>query len=185
MLAAAAALDWIIVALYGVAVVVIATLAQRRQKSSDDYLMAGRCLPWWLVGVSIIATAFSSISLLGWTGLGYKSGPQWFQLQAGELAAILVVCALFLPFFSRFRITTAYEYLERRFGPKARKLASALFHVQVLARAGLFLFLTARALAVFTDLDVETSIVVVGLAAMVYSSAGGLGAVVSLCNFGF
>jgi len=140
--------------------------------------MAGRRLPWWLVGVSIIATAFSSISLLGWTDLGFRSGPQWIQLQAGELAAIVVVCLLFLPFFSRFKITTAYEYLERRFGPKARKLASALFHVQVLARAGLFLYLTASALAKFTDLDDETSIVIVGLAAMIYSSAGGLGAVV-------
>lgn len=178
LLADIALLDWAIVAAYGLAVVGIAAWSQRRQKTSDDYLMAGRRLPWWLVGVSIIATAFSSISLLGWTGKGYADGPRWFQLQAGELAAILVVCLLFLPFFSRLRLTTAYEYLEARFGPRARWFGSLMFHVQVLARAGLFLFLTARALAVFTEIEVETSILVVGLAAMLYSSAGGLGAVV-------
>jgi SSS family solute:Na+ symporter len=176
--AAISALDWSIVAAYGVAVVLIAAWSKRRQKTSEDYLMAGRRLPWWLVGASIIATAFSTISLLGWTGKGYTDGPRWFQLQAGELAAIVVVCVLFMPFFARLRLTTAYEYLERRFGPRARWFASAMFHVMVLARAGLFLFVTARALAVFTDIDVETSVLVVGAAAMVYSSVGGLGAVV-------
>lgn len=178
MIATLEPLDWCIVGAYGVAVVLIATWAKRKQRGSEDYLMGGRALPWWLIGMSIIATAFSSISLLGWTGKGYSDGPRWFQLQAGELAAILIVCVLFLPYFARLNLTTAYEYLEKRFGPRARWLASALFHVTVLARAGLFLFLTARALAVFTDLEVETSILIVGLVAMVYSSTGGLGAVV-------
>ncbi len=132
MLASISALDWSLVALYGVAVILIAAWAKRRQRSSDDYLMGGRRLPWWLIGVSIIATAFSSISLLGWTGKAYVSGPQWFQLQAGELAAILVVCVLFLPYFSKLKLTTAYEYLEARFGLYARLFASVLFHIQVL-----------------------------------------------------
>jgi len=178
VLAALAPLDWSIVGAYGVAVIAIAAWAKRRQRDSEDYLLGGHRLPWWLLGMSIIATSFSSISLLGWTGKGYVDGPRWFQLQAGELAAIVVVCVLFLPYFARLDLTTAYEYLERRFGPRARWLASALFHVAVLARAGLFLYLTARALAVFTDLDVEVSIVLVGLLAMIYSSTGGLGAVV-------
>jgi len=178
MLAAISSLDWALVLIYGLAVLLIAWWAKRRQRSSEDYLMGGRHMPWWLIGVSLIATAFSSISLLGWTGKSYAGGLRWFQLQAGELAAILVVCVLFLPFFSKLRLTTAYEYLEVRFGPRARLFASLLFHIQVLARAGLFLFLTARALAVFTDLDVELCIVLVGLVALLYSCLGGLGAVV-------
>ncbi len=177
-LAAIEPLDWAIVAAYGAAVVGAALLAKRKQASSDDYVMGGRKLPWWLIGVSIIATAFSSISLLGWTGKGYVDGMNWFQIQAGEFAAIVIVCVLFLPYFAGRKLTTAYEYLEERFGPKARCFASGLFHLTVLARGGLFLFLTARALAVFTNIDVETSILVVGVAAMAYSSTGGLGAVV-------
>ena len=171
-------IDWLIVGAYGLAVVAIAAWALRRQHSSDDYLMGGRSLPWWLIGMSIIATAFSSISLLGWTGKGYVSGGKWFQLQAGELLAIAIVMVLFLPYFARLRMTTAYEYLEARFGPTSRVIASGMFHLTVLARGGLFLYLTARALHVFVEIDIGWSIVIVGVVAMVYSSLGGLGAVV-------
>jgi SSS family solute:Na+ symporter len=177
-LAALAGVDWLIVGAYGVIVVGVAAWSKRRQKTSDDYLLGGGRLPWWLVGMSIIATAFSSISLVTWTGYAYYTGPQWLQLQLGELAAILVVMAVFLPFFARLDITTAYEFLDRRFGRASRWVGSALFHVAVLARGGLFLFLTAQVLAVFTDLSVEVCILIVGAAAMLYSSVGGLGAVV-------
>ncbi|MDA1196024.1 MAG: sodium/solute symporter [Planctomycetota bacterium] len=177
-LATLAPLDWCIVGGYGLAVILIALWASRRQSSSEEYLLGGRNLPWWAVGVSIIATAFSSISLVVWTGYAYYQGPHWLQLQLGELAAILVVCVVFLPYFARLNITTAYEYLDRRFGRTARWIASAVFHVVVLARGGLFLFLTAQVLSVFTGLDEPACILIVGLAAMIYSSVGGLGAVV-------
>lgn len=177
-LAALALLDWAVVAGYAVAVVLIALYAKRRQKGSADYLLGGGRLPWWAIGVSIIATAFSSISLVTWTGLAYYQGVRWMQLQIGELVAIAVVCVIFLPYFARLDITTAYAYLDRRFGRAARWIASAVFHVVVLARAGLFLFLTAQVLSVFTDIDVAPCIVLVGIAALVYSSTGGLGAVV-------
>jgi SSS family solute:Na+ symporter len=177
-LAALVWIDWLVVGAYGAMVIGVAAWAKRRQHSSEDYLMGGRALPWWLIGMSIIATAFSTISLLSWTGKGYNDGLCWFQLQAGELAAILVVCVVFLPFFAGLDLTTAYQVLERRLGPRARVIASALFHLAVLARGGLFLFLTARALHVFAPIDIGTSILVVGALAMAYSAVGGLGAVV-------
>ncbi|MDF1701768.1 MAG: sodium/solute symporter, partial [Planctomycetota bacterium] len=177
-LAALALVDWLVVAGYGLAVILIAVWAKRRQKGSADYLLGGGRLPWWAVGVSIIATAFSSISLVTWTGLAYYQGARWMQLQLGELAAIVVVSSLFLPYFARLDITTAYAYLDQRFGRAARWIASGMFHVVVLARAGLFLFLTAQVLSVFADLPVAPCIVIVGVAALIYSSTGGLGAVV-------
>jgi SSS family solute:Na+ symporter len=171
------ALDWALVGGYGASVVGAAWLAQRRQRTSEDFLLGGRRLPWWVLGISIIATAFSALSLLGWTGLGFANGLSWIQLQAGELAAVVVVALVFLPWYARLPLTTAYEVLESRFGAASRRTASALFVVQVLLRSGILLYATAKALAVFTDLDVPTSILVVGVAAMAYSSVGGLGAV--------
>jgi SSS family solute:Na+ symporter len=177
-MSALAPLDWIVVAVYGAVVLAIGFVANRRQKSSEDYFLAGRRLPWWVVGVSLVATSFSSISLIGGTGYGFAHGMGWLQLQIGDLVALLLVCALFLPFFSRLRLTTAYEYLERRFDVRVRALASALFLGQTLLRASVLICSPAIALAAVTGIDVYTAILLSAGAAILYSALGGLGAVV-------
>ena len=125
-------LDWVVVALYGVVVVAIGAWANRRQKTTEDYFLGGRSMRWWAIGVSLIATSFSSAALIGGTGYGYGHGMGYLQLQIGDFVAILVACMVFLPFFARLRLTTAYEYLEQRFGVGARTAASALFLGQTL-----------------------------------------------------
>ncbi|MHC4959619.1 MAG: sodium:solute symporter family transporter [Planctomycetota bacterium] len=173
-----AAADWIVMALYGAAVLAIGWAANRRQSDSEDYFLAGRRLPFWVVGVSLIATSFSSVSLIGGTGWGYAVGINWLQWQIGDLIALVVVGAFFLPFFARRPITTAYEYLEHRFGVAARTVASALFVGQTLLRASVLIYSPALALATVLGWSVETAIVVAAAAAILYSAFGGIGAVV-------
>jgi len=171
MLALAAA-DWIVMALYAVVVLAIGWAANRRQKDSEDYFLAGRRLPWWVVGVSLIATSFSSVSLVGGTGFGFRTGMAWLQLQIGDLVALVVVAALFLPFFSTLGLTTAYEYLEKRFGVVARTVASALFIVQTQLRAALLVLAPALALSTVLGWSIQTGIVVTAVAAVAYSAFG-------------
>ena len=171
-------LDWVVVALYGAVVVAIGAWANRRQKTTEDYFLGGRRMRWWAVGISLIATSFSSVALIGFTGYGFSKGLGYLQLQIGDLVAILVACAVFLPFFARLKLTTAYEYLERRFGVWARTVASALFIGQTLLRTGILVLGPALALSAVTDLDLELAIVLSGVAALLYSAAGGITAVV-------
>jgi SSS family solute:Na+ symporter len=175
---ALAALDWIVMALYGAVVIAIGWVANRRQKDSEDYFLGGRRLRWWVVGISLIATSFSSASLIGGTGFGYATGMRWLQLQIGDLVAIIVVCLVFLPFFSSLGLTTAYEYLERRFGVVARSVASLLFIVQTLLRSAVLIYGPALALSSILGWRVETAIVVAAAAAIAYSTFGGIAAVV-------
>jgi SSS family solute:Na+ symporter len=170
--------DWIVMAAYGAVVLFIGWRAHRRQRGSEDYFLGGRRLRWWVVGVSLIATSFSSASLMGGTGHGFARGLDYLQLQIGDLVGIVVVCALFLPFFSRLGLTTAYEYLERRFGVAARTVASLLFLGQTLLRASVLIYVPALALASILDWPVWAAIVVAASAAMVYSAFGGIAAVV-------
>jgi SSS family solute:Na+ symporter len=172
------ALDWAVMALYGATVLTIGWWANRRQRDSEDYFLGGRRLRWWVVGVSLIATSFSGVSLIAGTGFGFDHGMQWFQLQLGDLAAILIVCVVFLPFFSQLRLTTAYEYLERRFGVIARTVASALFIGQTLLRASILVLVPALALSEILGWHVNAAIVVAAGAAIAYSAFGGIGAVV-------
>lgn len=171
-------LDWVVVALYGAVVVAIGAWANRRQKNTEDYFLGGRRMRWWAVGISLIATSFSSVALIGFTGYGFAKGMDYLQLQIGDLVAILLACAVFLPFFARLRLTTAYEYLERRFGVGARTVASALFIGQTLLRTGVLVLGPALALSAVTDLGLEVAIVLSGVAALLYSAAGGITAVV-------
>ena len=178
MLLALNSIDYGVMALYGAAVLSIGWLVNRRQKDSEDYFLGGRRLPWWAVGVSLIATSFSSVSLIGGTGSGYSSGMGWLQLQIGDLVALALVAAIFIPFFSGLGLTTAYEYLEKRFGGATRTLASSLFLGQTMLRAAVLVYGPALALAAVFHWPVEACILVAAGAAIVYSVFGGIGAVV-------
>jgi SSS family solute:Na+ symporter len=177
---ALAAVDWAVVAGYGLAVFLIGWVAARRQKTSDDFYLGGRRMPWWALGISLIATSFSGVSLIGGTGFGFAPGQgmRWLQLQIGDILGLGVVMLLFLPFFSGLGITTAYEYLERRFGVVARTVASALFIAQTVARAAVVLLPPAIAIHTILGWSVPTAIVVSTVVAIAYSAFGGLVAVV-------
>ena len=165
-------------ALYAAAVLGIGWRAHRKQRDSEDYFLGGRRLRWWVVGVSLVATSFSSVALIGGTGFGFAYGMRWLQVQAGDLLALAIVVIFFLPFFARANLTTAYEYLELRFGVAARTVASLLFMGQTLLRTALLVYGPALALAAVLGWDVKTGIVVTAAAAIVYSAFGGIAAVV-------
>jgi SSS family solute:Na+ symporter len=173
-----APLDWIVVATYAGLVLGVGWWANRRQREPEDYLLGGRRLRWWLVGISLVATSFSAASLLGGTAFGYTTGLRWLQLQIGDLLALLVVMAVFLPFFSGLRLTTAYEYLERRFGGRARSVAALLFLAQTVLRASVLVYGAALVLSEMLGWSVEAAILTAAGIAVLYSAFGGLGAVV-------
>ena len=128
--------DWAIVAAYSAIVIGIGIIASRKQNNTDEYFRGSRQIPWWAIGVSIIATSFSAASLLGGPGECYNHGFLYLQLQLGDLIGYGLVIALFLPFFVRLNLTTAYEYLEKRFDAKTRSLGSLCFLLFVIARLG-------------------------------------------------
>ena len=176
--AALTAADLMVVVIYAALVIWIALRARSRTENVEDYLVGGRTVPWFAVAMSWVATSFSALALLQFTGLGYANGLTWIQMWLGELPALAVLLLLFLPFFQRLKITTAYEYLGQRFGSTAWTFGSVVFHLMALARAGLMLVATSTALAVFTGWSVDACILAVGLLAISYSAFGGLQAVV-------
>ncbi len=171
-------LDLGIVVAYGLLVIGVGIWAGRRQRDDQSYFLAGRDLPWPLVGASILATAFSAASLLGAPGEAYSHGLLWLQLQLGDLLAIVVVTLLFVPAFRGRDLTTAYEFLEDRFDHRIRLAASLLFQAQVLLRTGVLVYGPALALATLIGVDLSWAIVAVGLVAMFYTVLGGITAVV-------
>ena len=171
-------IDWFVVAVYAIIVIGIGIAASRRQNNTDEYFRGSRQLPWWAVGFSIIATSFSAASLLGGPGEGYNHGFLYLQLQLGDLIGYGLVMLLFVPFFVRLNLTTAYEYLEKRFDGKTRSLGSLCFLLFVIARLGGLLYAASLVVATVTGLPLYMAIFLVGIVSIIYTVAGGITAVV-------
>jgi solute:Na+ symporter, SSS family len=178
--------DWIVLALYIVAIVGIGVWANRLQTDTEAYFVGNRNMRWWAAGISIIATSFSAASILGVPGYAYSEDMWYLQYQLGDIAAAIVVVLLFIPFFHSIKgLTTAYEYLEARFDLKTRLLGSSLFSLTVLLRAGTLLFGAALLFSAVAPTDlvpgldgVEEAVAIFGIVAIIYTVMGGISAVI-------
>jgi len=172
-----ATLDWIIVAIYACIVVGIG-IATRRSSGLRGFLLADGAMPWWAVGISLIATSVSTTSLIGSPAEAYQFDLRYLSLHAAVPLSLLLVTVIFIPWFRRRNIVSAYEALEERFDLKTRLLASSLYILHVLLRTGILIFGPALVLSRFMGISVEATIVVVGAVAIAYSALGGLRAVI-------
>ena len=170
-------LDWLVVGVYLVWVVWDGV---RRTEGSDQvegYLLANRSLPWWAVGLSVMATQLSAITLVGGTGQGYADGMRFVQFYFGLPIAMIILSVTLVPFFYRARVYTAYEYLERRFDLKTRTLASVLFLCSRGLSCGVIIAAPAVILSIILGWNLTLTILAIGLPTAVYTMVGGVQAV--------
>ena len=120
-------IDWAIIAIYLAWIVWDGLRLTRRSHELEGFFLGGRAIPWWAVGLSVMATQLSAITLVGTTGQGYADGMRFVQFYFGLPLAMVILGVTLVPFLRGARVYTAYEYLERRFDPKTRTLTSFLF----------------------------------------------------------
>src|ERR1700755_1927901 len=120
-------IDWLVIVGYFSWIVIDGLRRSRATHEVEGYFLANRSLPWWAVGLSVMATQLSAITLVGTTGRGYAEGMSVLQLYFGLPLAMVILSMTVVPFFYRAGVFTAYEYLERRFDVKTRTLTSILF----------------------------------------------------------
>lgn len=142
--------DYVIVALYLAVMLAIGGYLSRRQHSIEEFSVGGRHMPWWAVGMSMIATMMSTISYLGTPGEMIKHGAAQMTALLGHPIAWLIVTFLWVPFFMRLKLTSAYEYLEKRFGSGTRQLAVGLYLYMRFVWMGLIVATASQAIAVMT-----------------------------------
>jgi Na+/proline symporter len=140
-------LDIIIIIIYLVIVALIGSFSGGRQKSTKDYFMGGKSVPWWAVSFSIVAAETSSLTFISIPGLAYIANLNFLQLTIGYLIARIFVAYLFLPSYRKGELVTAYSFLESRFGLSTRRYASSVFLFTRVAADGVRLFSTAIPLA--------------------------------------
>ncbi len=171
-------LDIAVIVLYFAAVMAAGLLLAGRQRDAADYFLGRRGLPWWAIMLSIVATETSALTVISVPGIAARGNLTFLQLSFGYLVGRLGVASLLLPGYFEGTQETAYQRLERRFGPLARRVASAAFLVTRALGDGVRVFATAIPLAIITHWSIPAGILAVGLVTIFYTWVGGLRAVV-------
>ncbi len=170
----------LVVAALLLAIIGIGAFMSRREKSSGDYFRAGNRIPWWAAGLSMFAALASAISLMSMPGKGYATNWIYFSISIFTvLIQLPILLIYYIPLARRLKVSTANEYLERRFGLPARMLGFVFFTLnQVLVRVGAILLLPSLALNSIFGLPLTTCILIMGGVTILFVTMGGLEAVV-------
>ncbi|XP_011699610.1 PREDICTED: putative sodium-dependent multivitamin transporter [Wasmannia auropunctata] len=150
-----------------------------RQKTIQEYFIANRSMSSVPVAIAIVASTVSASGLLGISSETYTYGMLYVVTNLSYLLGTLIVCYGFLPVFYNLQTTTIYEYLERRFGVRARMMISFIFWIQLLLYSGVVLYAPSLVLETTTGISKIFSIIIIGLVCAFYSSIGGIKAVLT------
>jgi SSS family transporter len=170
--------NWIFLVVYILALIAIGVRFARREKSTDDFFLAGRRIPWWAAGLSIFGTQLSAITYLAMPARAFAANWWPLVMNMGILLIAPLVIYVYLPRFRRLKITTAYEFLEQRFDVSIRLLGSLAFVTFQLGRMGIVVLLPALALSAVTGINVFVCIALMGLLSTLYTVLGGIEAVI-------
>jgi SSS family solute:Na+ symporter len=172
-----ATLDWIILFTYILLIVVMSGLIGRRQKSQDDYYLAGRSMKPWQIALSVMATQVSAISLIGapaFIALKSNGGLVWLQYEFAIPLAMMLIMLILVPLYHKTRATTIYEYLEKRFGASTRTTISAVFLISRGLGSGVALLATGIVTAVCLEWPLWETILLIGVVSIIYTTFGGI-----------
>jgi SSS family transporter len=171
------AADWTIVGVYLVWIVWDGLRLTKRSHELEGYFLGSRSLPWWAVGLSVMATQLSAITMVGTTGQGYADGMRFLQFYFALPLAMIVLSVTLVPFFHNARVYTAYEYLERRFDAKTRAFTSFLFLLSRSMSLGVVISAPAVVFSVVLGTDLTMTALLIGVPTIVYTIFGGVQAV--------
>ena len=171
-------INYAVLTLYLSILVATGIYFSRRGHGTRDFFLAGGRIPWWAAGLSIYATQLSAITFIAAPALAFAT--DWVTLPAKLMITAMapIVVIFYLPFFRRLNITSAYEYLERRFNLAVRLFGSASFIAFQIGRMAIVLYLPALALSAITGINIYACILIMGILSTLYTVLGGMEAVI-------
>ncbi len=172
------AIDYAVIGAYLLAITAFGSWFARFQKTTRDYFLTDRSVPWWAICFTIVATETSTLTFIGIPAQAYAGNMTFLQLAAGYIIGRLLVSVLFIPAYFRGDLFTSYELLQHRFGTRVKTLSAVIFLLTRSLADGIRLFTTALVIAIVTQVPVTWVVVVLGAAMIIYTMRGGVSAVI-------
>lgn len=170
-------LDWTLLIFTLLFIIVYGVYKNHKDKNIDGYLLGNQSLPWYHVGLSVMATQASAITFLSTTGQGFDDGMRFVQFYFGLPLAMIVLCVTFIPIFHRLKVYTAYEYLEKRFDGKVRVFTAFLFLIQRGLSTGISIYAPSIILSTIFGWDIFWTNILMGGMVLTYTVVGGTKAI--------
>ena len=170
-------LNWVIVVAYLTYVVWDGLRRAKGTTELEGYFLANRSLPWWAVGLSVMATQLSAVTMIGTTGQGATDGMRFVQFYFGLPVAMVILGVTLVPFLHRAKVYTAYEFLEKRFDAKTRSLTSLLFLISRGMSCGAIISAPAIVFSAIFGWPISWSVALIGVPTVIYTMLGGVQAV--------
>lgn len=172
------AVDYVVIGVYLLAITAFGSWFARYQKTTRDYFLTGRTVPWWAICFTIVATETSTLTFIGIPAQAYTGNMTFLQLAIGYIIGRVIVSILFIPAYFRGDLFTSYELLQRRFGSRVKTLSAVIFLITRSLADGIRLFTTALVISIVTQVPVTWVVIVLGAAMIVYTMRGGVSAVI-------
>jgi solute:Na+ symporter, SSS family len=170
--------DYLVIGGYLLAITAFGSWFARYQKTTRDYFLTDRSVPWWAICFTIVATETSTLTFIGIPAQSYAGNMTFLQLALGYIIGRLLVSVLFIPAYFRGDLFTSYELLQKRFGTRVKTLSAMIFLITRSLADGIRLFTTAFVIAIVTQVPVTAVVIVLGAAMIVYTMRGGVSAVI-------
>lgn len=170
-------IDWGVLTCTILFIVVYGIYKSRGSKNIDAYLLGDRSLPWYHVGLSVMATQASAITFLSAPGLAYSDGMRFVQFYFGLPLAMIILCITFVPIYHKLKVYTAYEFLEQRFDLKTRAFTAFLFLIQRGLSTGITIYAPSIILSTILNINSTYTTLFIGGVVIIYTVYGGTKAV--------
>lgn len=171
-------INWIVLLVYFVAMMILGTQVGKSNSNTESYFLGSRKIPWWAIGLSVMATQCSAVSFIGMPGWGYTSGLQRLTFTFQFPLVMVILMTTFVPFFYNTKVVSIYEYLEKRFGSRSRTLMALIFLLSRGLQTAVVMYGPALALSMITGADPKIAILIMGVFAIAYTVFGGIAAVI-------
>ena len=172
------AVDYAVIGVYLLAITAFGSWFARYQKTTRDYFLTDRSVPWWAICFTIVATETSTLTFIGIPAQAYAGNMTFLQLALGYIIGRVIVSVIFIPAYFRGDLVTSYELLQRRFGERVKNVSAVIFLITRSLADGIRLFATALVISVVTQVPVTPAIIVIGATMIVYTVRGGSAAVI-------
>ena len=170
-------IDWFVLISTLLCIISFGLYKSRTSKNLDGYFLSNRSMPWYLVLLSIMGTQASAITFLSAPGQAFTDGMRFVQYYFGLPIAMVVLCVTFVPLFSKLKVFTAYEYLEKRFDVRVRSFTSFLFLLSRGLSTGISIYAPSIILSSLMGWDIFYTNILMGGLLIIYTVSGGAKAV--------